>query len=84
MSKKRKYKPATGKKPEEENSLRNFILFSIIFIGLMMWLYGMSAAYFPDPIHIGFGQYIDIGTGIVWGGIMLYSIISILVFKRVM
>ena len=29
-----------------------------------MYVYGMTAVYLPDPIDIGFGQYLDIGTGI--------------------
>lgn len=30
-----------------------------------MYVYGMTRVYFPDPWDIGFGQYLDIGTGVV-------------------
>jgi len=36
-----------------------------ITVLITMWVYGNAKHYFPDPIHLGFGQYIDLASGII-------------------
>ena len=48
-----------------------------------MYVYGMTIVYFPEPVHLGAGQYLDLATGIVI--VVLLSsgtIITIILKKR--
>ena len=47
-----------------------------------MWIYGMVKIYYPDPIYIGFGQYLDLGTGIVIFTLILAGFIIGILFKK--
>jgi len=84
LQKKRKYNPkkANTKKNDPESSLRTWILFTISYIFMIMYLSGMAEVYFPDPIHLGFGQYIALAAGVIWGGIAFYSVIMVIIFKK--
>ena len=46
-----------------------------------MWVYGMVRVYFPDPMDIGFGQYLDLGTGIVIFTLVISGFIVAALFK---
>lgn len=91
IQKKRKYKPKNRKGVKKNkidpDDLRQWILFTIIYVLLIGYLYGMSAMYFPDPLYIGsigvFNQYFHPGPTIIYGGIAVYSIITVLIFKRI-
>jgi len=76
---------------KKKNKLKNinkklksyqWIIILLISIALAMWVYGMAGHYFPDPLHIGFGQYVDIATGITIFGLLLVAIIITIVFKK--
>lgn len=54
----------------------------IISIFIAMYVYGMVKIYFPDPIHIGVGQYLDIATGVTIVGLLLSGIILTIIFKK--
>lgn len=58
----------------------------IIILGLTvlftMYLYGMVSIYFPKPIHLGAGQYIDIATGITLIGLFIFGIFLATQFKQ--
>lgn len=47
-----------------------------------MYVYGMTKIYFPTPVHIGFGQYLDIGTGIIIVSLILSGAIIAVLFKK--
>lgn len=47
-----------------------------------MYIYGMTKYYFPEPIHLGFGHYIDLATGIVIVGLLLSGLILSILFKK--
>ena len=47
-----------------------------------MWIYGMTQVYMPTPIDIGFGQYIDLGTGVVILSLLLLGFILGTLFKK--
>lgn len=49
---------------------------------IAMWIYGMTAVYFPDPINVGFGQYLDLGTGIVIFTLVISGFIVAAIFKK--
>lgn len=53
-----------------------------ITIVVSMWIYGMTSVYFPEPYHIGFGQYIDLGVGIVIFTLVISGFIVTAIFKR--
>lgn len=53
-----------------------------ITVIVSMWIYGMVRVYFPDPLDVGFGQYLDLGTGIVIFTLVLSGIIVGLIFKK--
>lgn len=59
-------KRSTRNKESEGISSKSLIILTIIYGGVLMYLYGMSRIYFPNPVHIGFGQYFDIGIGILF------------------
>lgn len=52
-----------------------YLLISFPYILFIAYLYGMSEAYFPDPIQVIPGQFIDVGIMIAFFGIFTYSII---------
>ena len=47
-----------------------------------MWVYGMTTIYLPEPLDIGFGQYLDIGTGIIIVSLLLVGFIIGVIFKK--
>ena len=47
-----------------------------------MWIYGMVKIYYPAPIYIGFGQYLDLGTGIVIFTLILSGFMIGILFKQ--
>ncbi|KKL15060.1 hypothetical protein LCGC14_2509390 [marine sediment metagenome] len=47
-----------------------------------MWIYGMVKIYYPTPIYIGFGQYLDLGTGIVIFTLILVGFVIGILFKQ--
>lgn len=66
----------------QKEKTTKWILFTLIYGVILMYLYGMSRIYFPDPIHVGFGQYFDIGIGILFFGLLFYMfIIGVLINK---
>lgn len=87
MQKKRKYKPKNQqnvKKNNIEKELRVWLFFTVIYIFFIMYLFGMAKVYYPDPIHLGLGQYIDLGAGVIYGGIAIYSTIMVIMFKKLL
>lgn len=46
-----------------------------------MWIYGNTKIYYPEPLYIGFGQYMDIGTGIVIFTLVVSGFIVTAIFK---
>ena len=47
-----------------------------------MWIYGMTKIYYPEPYYIGFGQYLDLGTGIVIFTLVISGFIVASIFKK--
>lgn len=47
-----------------------------------MYVYGMTRIYLPDPVAIGFGQYVDIGVGIVIFCLVISGFIVGVLFKK--
>lgn len=86
MSKKPKYRRRReNNKKEFKEDVLKWILFTVIYIGLIIVIYGTAKVYYPNPIPFilifGFQLYGDISTGICYGGIAMWSIISIFIFK---
>jgi len=53
----------------------------MITVVVSMWIYGMVRVYFPDPLDVGFGQYLDVGTGIVIFTLVVSGFIVAAIFK---
>lgn len=53
-----------------------------ITIIVSMWIYGMVRVYLPDPIDIGFGQYLDLSVGIIILTLSLSGIIVAAFLKK--
>ena len=63
--------------------IKLFIVFFFILI-LVMYVYGMANTYFPNPILIGAGQYLDLSAGIAITGILFFGILLAIFFKKEM
>jgi len=69
------------KKRKKMKKYHWFIIFGITII-TTMWVYGNVAHYFPIPLYVGLGQYLDIGTGIIIVSLLLLGFIIGLLFKK--
>ena len=79
-----KIKPDKGTtKKETKMSFLHWTIFTLIYIIFLMWLSGMGQHYFPEPIHVGVGQYFDLSTGVLILGISIYITIATVIFKKI-
>ncbi len=63
-------------------NITQWIIITLVTVVATMYLYGMATHYFPTPIHVGGGQYFDIGMGIAIFGLLLCGLlITIMVNK---
>ena len=70
------------KKTNPEVNIKRWIIITLLTVVATMWLYGMTKIYFPTPVHLGGGQYFDVGMGIIVFGILLFGfLITIMVNK---
>ncbi len=72
-------KKKTIKKKLEKHQ---WICILAITVIVAMYIYGMVKHYFPDPVHIGLGQYIDIATGVIILALLFSSFIFAIIFKK--
>lgn len=47
-----------------------------------MYVYGMSNYYFPEPLHVGAGQYLDLSVGIIMISLLFAGFIVGILFKK--
>ena len=59
------------RKTNPEVNVKRWVIITIATVIATMWLYGMTKIYFPNPVHLGGGQYFDLGMGIIVFGILL-------------
>jgi len=59
-----------------------WVILLAVTILFSMWIYGMTTHYFPEPISLGGGQYIDIATGVVIIGLLLSGVVLAFIFKK--
>lgn len=59
------------KKTNPEINVKRWVIITIITVVVVMWLYGMTRIYYPTPVHLGGGQYFDLGMGIIVFGVLL-------------
>lgn len=70
------------KKANPDINIKRWIIGTIFTVFATMYIYGMTRIYFPYPVHLGGGQYFDLGMGIVVFGILLCGFfITIMVNK---
>ncbi len=55
-------------------------LITTVFVS--MWIYGTTRVYFPVPLYIGFGQYLDLSVGIIIVTLFLSGFIVAVIFKK--
>ncbi len=59
-----------------------WIIVLIITVIGAMYVYGMAKHYFPEPMYLGVGQYMDIATGIIIVGLLLAGTLTTTLFKK--
>ncbi len=59
-----------------------WIIILILTTIAAMYVYGMTIVYFPEPVHLGAGQYLDLATGIVIVVLLLSGMIISIIFKK--
>jgi len=63
-------------------NITQWIIITLVTVVATMWLYGMATHYFPNPVHVGGGQYFDLGMGIVVFGILLCGLLITIMVKK--
>lgn len=58
------------------------IITIIIYTIFLMWITGNALHYFPEPAHIGLGQYLDFATGLIYISIFVYGILFVYLINR--
>jgi len=59
-----------------------WIFILIISVVIAMYIYGMANHYYPEPVHIGFGHYMDISTGVTIIGLLISAFVLTIIFKE--
>jgi len=59
-----------------------WIIILAITTFIAMYIYGMTEVYLPEPVHIGAGQYLDIGTGIIIVCLFFSGLVIGLIIKK--
>jgi len=49
---------------------------------ITMYVYGMTRVYFPEPLYMGFGQYLDLSVGIIIFTLILSGFVVGVIFKK--
>lgn len=62
----------------------NFVIMFSVILFFIMYIYGMAGTYFPEPILLGRGQYLDLSIGIIMVGLLLLGILLAIFFKKEM
>jgi len=75
-------KKTKGKKLKRKIKKYHWLIILCLTILMSMYIYGMANHYFPDPIHLGAGQYLDLATGIVIGALVLSGTVITIIFKK--
>jgi len=60
----------------------HWLIILVVTTLIAMYVYGMVKIYFPDPLNIGFGQYLDLGTGIIIVSLLLSGFIVAAIFSK--
>ena len=67
---------------EVKKKFLQFLIFTVFYAIFLMWVSGMTAHYYPEPIGIGWGQYIDLQIGLLIIGGTLYFMIMTLILRK--
>ena len=70
------------KKGSQRANKTQWVIITIFTVIVMMWLYGMTTHYFPTPIPVGLGQYLDISAGVVIIGLLFSGFIITIILKK--
>ena len=70
------------KKTNPEINIKRWVIITLLTVGATMWLYGMAKIYFPTPVHVGGGQYFDLGTGIIVFGILSCGLLLTITYNK--
>lgn len=71
-------------KKEKKESQKDMIRWIVLTLGyaiFLMWVSGMTQAYFPNVITPGGGQYFDLQIGFIIIGTSVYFILSAWILK---
>lgn len=80
---KKKSKLSTAHKIRHNTELGfKWATITVVYVMLVAILYGTSYYYFPEPISIGFGLYLDISTAVLYTALAIWSVATIVVIKN--
>lgn len=71
-----------GKNVKRKVKKYHWLIILITTVFVSMWIYGTTSVYFPDPLYIGFGQYLDLAVGIILMTLFLSGAIISIIFKK--
>ena len=75
-------KKTTGKKLKRKVKKYQWVIILSLTTIAAMYIYGMTKIYLPDPVHLGFGQYLDLATGIAIVALLLSGMFITIIFKK--
>lgn len=80
---KSKRKKNERKKENIRQRLIYLLIFTVLYAVFLMWSYGNVNHYFPEPIHVGLGQYFDLSIGIIILGTTIYMALAGIFYKKI-
>lgn len=60
----------------------HWVIVFFITVITTMYIYGMTEIYMPTPWYMGFGQYLDLSTGVVIISLIVMGFIIGILFKK--
>ena len=81
MSKVKSSRMAKKEKKESRKSMIRWLILTFGYAVFLMWISGMTQAYFPGLITPGGGQYFDLQIGFIIIGTSVYFVLSAWILK---
>jgi len=71
----KQYKTQKKSRKDKARNMRNWIIFTSIYIVFIGFLYGTATVYYPTPIQVGV-LFMDLSIMIIILGLSLWAVIS--------
>lgn len=70
------------RKQKMKNDVKEWLLFTVIYIIIAAFVFGSARVHFPDPIQVFGYLYLDIGYAISMLFLTFYVVITGVIFKK--